>query len=96
MPADAYPYFEAPFAALAHRGGFSPGVPPKLENTLQAFVAAHTLGFRYLETDVHATQDGQLIAFHDDRLDRVTDATGLIADLPYAEVSRARIGGSDA
>lgn len=95
MPADAYPYFEAPFAALAHRGGFSPGVPPKLENTLQAFVAAHTLGFRYLETDVHATQDGQLIAFHDDRLDRVTDATGLIADLPYAEVSRARIGGSE-
>lgn len=95
MPADAHSYFEVPFAALAHRGGFSPGVPPELENTLRAFTAARALGFHYLETDVHATRDGHLIAFHDDRLDRVTDATGLIAELPYAEVSRARIAGSE-
>ena len=64
MPADAHSYFEVPFAALAHRGGFSPGVPPELENTLRAFTAARALGFRYLETDVHVTADGVLIAFH--------------------------------
>ncbi len=95
MRADAYPYFDVPFAALAHRGGYSPGAPPEVENSLRAFTAAVELGFDYLETDVHATADGELIAFHDDRLDRVTDAGGLIAQLPYSEVARARIGGSE-
>lgn len=65
----------------------------ELENTLVAFDAAVALGFRYLETDVHATSDGVLVAFHDDRLDRVTDKTGAIASLPHHEVSRALVGG---
>src|SRR5205807_8201001 len=37
--------------------------------------------------------DGVVIAFHDGVLDRVTDRTGRIADLPWSEVSRARVGG---
>lgn len=36
-----------------------------------------------------------LIAFHDDRLDRVTDGTGVVADLPWEVVRRARVGGSE-
>lgn len=95
MRASAYSYFAAPFAALAHRGGSSPGVPPEVENSLRAFTAAVDLGFSYLETDVHTTADGVVVAFHDDRLDRVTDAQGAIVDLPWAEVARARIGGSE-
>ncbi len=74
---------------MAHRGFSLDG----LENSLAAFAAAVDLGLDYLETDVHATHDGVLLAFHDDRLDRVTDASGAIADLPWSQVSRARIGG---
>lgn len=60
---------------------------------MAAFEAAVKLGFRYVETDVHATVDGVLVAFHDHTLDRVTDRTGTIAELPWATVSQARIGG---
>lgn len=64
-----------------------------MENTLAAFEHAVALGYHYLETDVHATADGVLLAFHDDLLDRVTDQVGSIADLSAAEVDRARIAG---
>jgi glycerophosphoryl diester phosphodiesterase len=74
--------------AFAHRGGA--GEAP--ENTLAAFEIALTLGYRYLETDVHLTRDGVLVAFHDDRLDRVTDRAGAIAELGIAEVEAADAG----
>jgi glycerophosphoryl diester phosphodiesterase len=95
MRAADYAYFDAPFAAFAHRGGAT--YPPNLhrENSLHAFQQAVDLGYRYLETDVHATADGVLLAFHDHVLDRVTDRTGAIRMLPYAEVAKARIHGID-
>jgi glycerophosphoryl diester phosphodiesterase len=95
MRAERYVYFDEPFAAYAHRGGAH--YPPNRhrENTRHAFGQAVDLGYRYLETDVHATADGVLVAFHDSVLDRVTDRAGAIASLPYAEVARARIAGRD-
>jgi glycerophosphoryl diester phosphodiesterase len=74
--------------AFAHRGGG--GDAP--ENTLPAFEGALALGYRYLETDVQLTRDGVLLAFHDDRLDRLTDRTGTIPALTYAEVRDADAG----
>ena len=62
---------------------------------MPAFEHAVGLGYRYLETDVHATVDGVLLAFHDDRLDRVTDRQGEIAALPHAEVAAARVDGRE-
>lgn len=85
-------YLESPPLALAHRGGCALPANVGLENTLTAFRNAVDLGCRYLETDVHATRDGHLVAFHDDRLDRVTDVQGAIADLTLEEVRRARVG----
>ncbi|MFJ4714832.1 glycerophosphodiester phosphodiesterase [Streptomyces sp. NPDC088785] len=87
-----HPYLDHPGPlALAHRGGAAGG----LENTHAAFRRAVDLGYRYIETDVHATQDGRLVAFHDATLDRVTDARGRIADLPWSEVRHARVAGRE-
>jgi len=74
--------------AFAHRGGTEHGP----ENTLPAFEAAVGLGFRYLETDVHLTRDGVLMAFHDPRLERVTDCAGAIAELEVGAVEAADAG----
>lgn len=60
---------------------------------MEAFQHAVKLGYTHLETDVHVTRDGVLLAFHDEALDRVTDVSGLIAEMTYAEVQAARIGG---
>ncbi len=84
----AWPFLDHPgVIAFAHRGGA--GDWP--ENTLPAFEAAVALGYRYVETDVHVTADGYLVAFHDSSLDRVTDHDGLIADLPWRVVGEARV-----
>ncbi|WP_018548949.1 glycerophosphodiester phosphodiesterase [Streptomyces sp. LaPpAH-108] len=87
-----HPYLDHPAPlAFAHRGGAAEG----LENTVAQFRRAAELGYRYMETDVHTTADGRLVAFHDPTLDRTTDGRGRIADLPWREVSQARVGGAE-
>jgi glycerophosphoryl diester phosphodiesterase len=77
--------------AFAHRGFDLAGA----ENSMLAFQQAVDLGYRYLETDVRVTADGVPLAFHDARLDRVTDRSGQVARLPWREVRQARIGGRE-
>src|SRR5688572_13862229 len=90
MPPSPWPYLDHPgVPAFAHRSGASDGA----ENTMPAFASAVAQAYRYLETDARVTAGGVLVAFHDDVLDRVTDRTGRIADLPWSEVAQARIGG---
>jgi len=100
-PRTGFPYLDAvcdePEAVLAfaHRGGaYHPDIEG-LENSLVAFRHAVELGYTYLETDVHATRDGGLFAFHDAALDRVTEHRGTVADLTADEVGRALIGGQE-
>ena len=56
---------------IAHRGasGYLP------EHTLAAKLLAHQMGADYLEQDVVATRDDQLVVMHDIFLDRVTDVS---------------------
>ncbi|MEU8227694.1 glycerophosphodiester phosphodiesterase [Kribbella sp. NPDC048915] len=91
-----YPYLDhdGPIA-MAHRGGAKHPDNIGYENSLHAFRHAVDLGYRYLETDLHATSDGVVIAFHDRVLDRVTDRTGVIEELPWSEVSKAKINGHE-
>ncbi|HSX99455.1 MAG TPA: glycerophosphodiester phosphodiesterase [Streptomyces sp.] len=85
-----HPYLDHPGPiAFAHRGGAADG----LENTMVQFRRAVESGYRYIETDVHATLDGKLAAFHDSTLDRMTDGAGRIADLPWKEIRHARVAG---
>ncbi|WP_369388020.1 glycerophosphodiester phosphodiesterase [Streptomyces sp. CG1] len=91
-PPKRHPYLDHPGPiAFAHRGGAADGI----ENTVAQFRRAVDMGYRYIETDVHATADGRLVAFHDSSLDRVTDGAGRIADLPWEDVRHARVGGRE-
>jgi glycerophosphoryl diester phosphodiesterase len=82
--------------AMAHRGGARHPDLVGLENTMHAFRHAADLGYRYLETDVHVTRDGHLVAFHDEVLDRMTDRPGALAQLLADELARVRIAGEHA
>lgn len=85
-----HPYLEwdgpIPFA---HRGGAS-DVP---ENTMPAFQYAIDHGYRYVETDVQVTNDGVLVAFHDNDLSRTCGRAARISDLPWSEVRTAMVDG---
>lgn len=76
-------------AAIAHRGGAAE-CP---ENTRTSFSHAVSLGYRYLETDVHATSDGVVAVIHDPDLDRTADRPGRVGDMPWSAVAAARLAG---
>jgi dolichol-phosphate mannosyltransferase len=67
---------------LAHRGA-SAAAP---ENTLPAFSAALALGVDFVELDYLHSADGVPVVFHDDTLDRTTDAVARWGgkDIPFA------------
>lgn len=85
-----HPYLEhdGPIA-FAHRGGRD--VAP--ENTMASFEHAVSLGYRYLETDVHRTIDGALMSFHDPDLNRTCGIDAQIGEMTAAEVAEARVDG---
>ncbi len=72
----------------AHRGA-SKKAP---ENTLAAFRNALDSGADYIELDVQLTKDGQLVVFHDEKLDRTTDGTGKLTDFTYDELQQLSAG----
>lgn len=87
-----HPFLDGPLPlAFAHQGGAS----EHPENTLPAFEHAYQLGYRYMETDVHASIDGVLFAFHDADLHRTCGQPGLIREMTADEVSRARVAGRE-
>lgn len=67
-----------------HRGasGYAP------ENTLEAFSLAASQGADAVELDVHLTRDGQLLVAHDEKVDRVSDGSGLIGDMTLAQIKK--------
>lgn len=88
-PASEFPALRGPGPlTFAHRGGA--GLWP--ENTLEAFRGAVELGCSHLETDLRMTRDGELVLFHDARLERTTDGSGELGALTLAELQRLDAG----
>jgi len=86
-------YLDSPLPiGFAHRGGAAVGD----ENTTAAFGRAVALGYRFIETDTHATADGVAVVFHDDTLQRMFGRPGTVRDLRFADLSALRIGGAAA
>ncbi|NQV84122.1 MAG: glycerophosphodiester phosphodiesterase [Rhodospirillales bacterium] len=73
---------------VGHRG--AAGHAP--ENTLASLKKAAALGARWVEFDTKLTADGVPVLFHDDVLERTTNATGLLADTTLAEVQMLDAG----
>jgi glycerophosphoryl diester phosphodiesterase len=92
-----HPYLDSPASgvdgpiAFAHRGG-NTSAP---ENTMAAFEHAVSLGYRHLETDVHRSKDGVLVAFHDADLLRTCAIDAKIGDLTWDEISELRVDGTE-
>src|SRR6185436_16667379 len=73
---------------LAHRGA-SAYAP---ENTLAAFRLAIEQRADWLELDVQQTKDGQLVVFHDLRMERTTNGRGNLRDLTLEQVQALDAG----
>lgn len=72
----------------AHRG-YSSAAP---ENTLYAFQAAIDSGADFIELDVQLTKDEQLVVFHDENIDRVTNGKGTLNSYTYDELQQFSAG----
>jgi glycerophosphoryl diester phosphodiesterase len=71
---------------IAHRGFSS----RYTENTLPAIHAAIELGVDYVEIDVHETRDGQIVVFHDYRLNRLCGVRGRLREKSLAQLRRLK------
>ena len=85
-------YYTEAFHPIAHRGGSLEA----LENSLSAFQNAWALGYRYMETDMQASSDGVVYIFHDDRLERVSNGTGLFSDHTSDQIDALRLNNGEA
>lgn len=73
---------------IAHRGasGYAP------EHTMPSYQLAHKMKADYIELDLQMTKDGQLIAMHDETLDRTTNGSGAVKDHTLREIKQLDAG----
>jgi glycerophosphoryl diester phosphodiesterase len=74
---------------VAHRGlhDKAAGVP---ENSLAAFRAAAAAGYA-MEFDVRLSADGEVMVFHDAKLQRLTGRSGLVSETPAADLRQMHL-----
>lgn len=75
-------YAQSTYTIVAHRGAMG----YELENSIQSFEKALDLGASMIELDVFVLSSGELVVFHDDQLDRLTNTNGAIESFTYKEL----------
>ena len=80
-------FLDSEFQGFVHRGDTS----IFLENTIEAFQSAVSLGYQYLETDLRETSDGKIITFHDPNLKRITGANITISETKFSDIRMRRL-----
>jgi glycerophosphoryl diester phosphodiesterase len=73
---------------VSHRG--ASGHAP--EHTFAAYDLAQIMRADYIELDLQMTKDGELIAMHDETVDRTTRGNGLIKDLTLKQIKKLDAG----
>ncbi|WP_026174431.1 glycerophosphodiester phosphodiesterase [Effusibacillus pohliae] len=73
---------------IAHRGACAHAP----ENTMAAFRLAVEMGCSGLEFDVQLSKDGIPVVIHDERLDRITGAHGLVSEYTWKELRTMDVG----
>ena len=77
-------YQKSYFIGLSHRGNSKKFI----ENSFEAFNSVVSMGYKYIETDLRMTLDGEVIAFHDSDLKRLFNLDLEVRDLTYDEISK--------
>ena len=72
---------------IGHRGasGYAP------EHTIPAYDLALEQGADYIEIDLQMTEDGVLVAVHDDTLDRTTNCTGPVIEKTLEQIKMCEV-----
>lgn len=73
---------------MAHRGDHTAAHENSIESIRHAI---HHAGADYIELDVRATRDGELVLMHDATVDRTTDGHGRVDELTSTEIARFRL-----
>ncbi|MFA9188468.1 glycerophosphodiester phosphodiesterase family protein [Flavobacterium sp. FBOR7N2.3] len=72
-----------------HRGAMG----HETENTLASISKGVELKADMLEIDVFKIKTGEMVVFHDDNLDRITNAKGKIEDYSFEDLRKVLVGG---
>lgn len=76
---------------IAHRGLHDETIP---ENSISSIHSAVEHGYP-IEIDLHLTKDGNVVVFHDEKLNRMCGAEGKIADMTLEELKKLCLLESD-
>jgi len=79
------------FIVICHRGDHV----KYPENTLAAYAEAIKNRADYIEIDLRTTKDSVLVSMHDNTVNRMTNAKGLVKDMTLTEIEQLQVKSSD-